>query len=156
MKIAFILLCHKNSSQINRLIDKLKEFDSEIFIHCDLKNYDISNSIFNSENVHILPREESFNIRWGGTEMISATLSLLKNVKKYSDKYKIKFDYIWLLSGQDYIIQNPKNIVDILNRDKTINYIDITPKNTNKYREYLKRCETKYYNVGWITQNKMN
>ena len=70
MKIAFILLCHKNSSQINRLIDKLKEFDSEIFIHCDLKNYDISNSIFKSENVHILPREESFNIRWVGTEMI--------------------------------------------------------------------------------------
>ena len=73
---------------------------------------------------------------------------LCEEDKKYSDKYKIKFDYIWLLSGQDYIIQNPKNIVDILNRDKTINYIDITPKNTNKYREYLKSCETKYYNVG--------
>ncbi len=153
MKIAFILLCHKNSDQINKLLKQLKKFDCEIFLHCDTKNKDIRKNIMKSNNVHILSEQDSYDIKWGGTEMIFATLSLLKNVKKYSENNNIKFDYIWLLSGQDYIIQKPQFIIKKLQSNPQVNYLNITPSNTKKYYEYLKRCEIKYSNPGWITKN---
>ena len=153
MKIAFIMLCHKNSEQINRFIEKLEKFDCEIFIHCDMKNIEIREKIVHASNIHILSEQDSFDIKWGGTEMVSATLSLLRNVVDFSESTKVKFDYVWLLSGQDYIIQTPQNIITEMAKNKKINYLNITPNNSKKYLSYLKRCDIKYFNPNWITKN---
>ena len=153
MKIAFMMLCHKNSNQINRFLKKLKRFDCEIFIHVDMKNVRLKESIMQSNNVHILLEQDSFDIKWGGMEMVLATLSLLKNVEKYSKDNNVKFDYVWLLSGQDYIIQNPQIIIKKMQDNFGMNYLNITPNNTKKYLSYLKRCDIKYINAGWITKN---
>lgn len=44
MKIAFMLQCHKNPKQINRLVDKLRLLDCDIYIHIDNKS-DFTNEI---------------------------------------------------------------------------------------------------------------
>lgn len=154
MKIAFILLCHKNSNQINKLLKKLKSFDCEIFLHFDIKSINITKNIIKSSNIHILNKKDSYDIKWGGTEMIFATLSLLKNVKKYSKENNVKFDYIWLLSGQDYVIQKPQAIMEKLYNNSNANYLNVVPNGTKKYLQYLKRCDIKYTNPGWISKNK--
>ena len=97
MKIAFIMLCHKNPNQINSLIEKLSSDGIDFYLHIDI-NSNIRNKIIKKNNVHILPPGDSFSIKWGGIDMVLATLSLLRKVKKTA----IKYDYIWLISGQDF------------------------------------------------------
>lgn len=152
MKFAFIILCHKNETQINRLLNKLKNFDCEIFIHIDRKNKNLKNDIKICKNIHILPEEDSYDIKWGGIDMILATLSLINNVVSFSENNNIKFDYVWLLSGQDYIIQNSKIISEKLKQNKKINYIEIIGKGNKKYKKLRKLYELPY--PQWITINK--
>ena len=147
MKIAFILLCHKNPKQINSLISKLLLIDSEIFIHFDKKSYALSSEIIENERVHILSFEESFSINWGGMGMIYATLQLMNKVLSAKEN----FEYIWLLSGQDYMITSPQKIYNFLKLNDKFNYIDIIEKNDDKYNRYKKLYELWY--PTWINKN---
>ena len=105
MKIAYILLCHKNSEQINMLIGELLKNDADIFIHLDKKS-NIKNEIIKNERIYILPDEQSYSVNWGGNDMVLATLSLIRYVKNTKNNY----DYIWLLSGQDFPIRSADKI----------------------------------------------
>lgn len=147
MKIAFIVMCHKNFEQINRLFEQLKKFDADIFVHIDKKSFTLRKKISEDKKIYILPDERSYDISWGGINMILATLELIKYVKDTSQKY----DYIWLLSGQDYIISNPKNIIDYMSKNLGCNYIDII-KRGKKYNRYKKLYEVSYKE--WMTRNK--
>lgn len=44
MKIAILILCHKNPKQINLLLDKLNHQDIDCYIHID-KKADFANKI---------------------------------------------------------------------------------------------------------------
>ena len=147
IKIAYIILCHKNPEQINDLIIQLLKNDADIYLHVDLKS-NISGDIMKHKNVCVLPKSESYSVSWGGNDMILATLSLIRHVKNTNKKY----DYIWLLSGQDYPIVNLRNIDKLLSSNKMCNYIDVIDKNSKKYSHYKKLYELWYPN--WITKDK--
>ena len=146
VKIAYIVLCHKNPDQINELIIQLLKNDADVYIHVDLKS-NIANEIMNNENVYILSSNESYSVNWGGNDMILATLSLIRHVKNTNKEY----DYIWLLSGQDYPIVSADVINNILSTDKMCNYIDVIDKRSNEYNRYKKLYEIWY--PKWITKN---
>ena len=148
MKIAFIVLCHKNPKQVNSYLNKLLEFDSEIFIHIDKKNYSIKDEILKNKRINILPEEKSYSVDWGGINMIKATLALINEVKNSS----IKFDYVWLVSGQDYVINKPKVVLNYLQKNKEFNFIEIIDENDKKYKRYNKLYEIAY--PTWITKDK--
>ena len=147
MKIAYIMLCHKNSKQINMLIDKLMNDNADFYIHVDLKSK-IGNEISQKNNIFILPKEKSYSVSWGGNEMILATLSLIREVKNSGKKY----DYIWLISGQDFPIVSTKIIEQRLMDNFGYNFIDIIDKEYKEYNAYKKLYEIKY--PKWITKNK--
>lgn len=147
MKIAYIMLCHKNPNQINLLIEKLSSKNADIFLHIDLKS-NIEKDIVKKNNVFILPKEKSFSVKWGGNEMILATLSLIKYVKNTRKKY----DYIWLISGQDFPIVDKEKIEETLEKNKGKNFIDIVKYNTKEYKRYKKLYEIWY--PTWITKDK--
>lgn len=148
MKIAYIMLCHKNAKQVNMLINSLSSDNSDFYLHIDLKS-NIRDSIIKKENVVILSKEESYSVKWGGNEMILATLGLIRKVKESEKKY----DYIWLISGQDYPIISKDEIEKRLIKDTTLNYIDVIDKNNKQYNRYKKLYEIKYPN--WITKDKI-
>lgn len=153
MRIAFLLLCHKNPKQINKLIERLNKFNSEIFIHIDKKNYEISTNINKAENVHILSQTECFDVKWGGIDMIYATLKLIDFAIKYSNVNNITFNYYWLISGQDYLIQKPSVVNEFLIKNQGVNFINIVEENKKEYNIYKKLYEMYYPN--WITENKI-
>ena len=64
MKIAYIVLCHKNVQQINKLLDLLYDEESAFFIHID-KKANIQKSIHVKPNIHILPNDKRIDIKWG-------------------------------------------------------------------------------------------
>lgn len=141
MKTAFLILCHKNASQINILISKLLECSCDVYIHLDLKSRNIFSEINKNERVFILPEDKSYSIDWGGVSMIEATLSLINEVRNSNREY----DYLCLLSGQDLPLRPMKSFESLLNGN---NYIEIIPRKDESYNNYRKRCEIHY--PSWI------
>lgn len=77
MKLAILLLCHKNAEQINLFLETLKHPDIEFFIHMD-KKADIVNQLIKRQDIHVLPDDLRVDIRWGEFSQTQATLNLLK------------------------------------------------------------------------------
>ena len=65
MKIAILMLCHKNPQQINMFLDAMKHPAIEFFIHVD-KKADIVEEIEHREDIHFLPEADRASVNWGG------------------------------------------------------------------------------------------
>ena len=59
-----------------------------------------------------------------------------------------KYDYVWLISGQDYPIKSNGYIQKKLSEDPSANYIEIIEKTDERYLRYLKRNQTWYPSWG--------
>jgi len=150
VKIAFIMVCHKAPDHINNLIKRLLEFeDADVFLHIDRNNSGIRKSIIENSRVKILPENESFFVKWGSVEIVKATLKLIACVKRTKKDY----DYIWLLSGQDYPICSAAEAEKRLALNPGMNYIDVILPGENRYDFYNKRCEIPY--PSWINKNNI-
>lgn len=146
MKLAILLLCHKNAEQINLLLETLKHPDIEFFIHMD-KKADIINQLIKRQDIHVLPDDLRVDVRWSGFSMIEATLNLLKEAYKTT-----RFDYYWLCSGQDFPLKSPGEIIEYFSKHVGRNFISLRPyynyqndhhenhldkRNVMKYPEFL-------------------
>ena len=122
MKYAFLIIAHKNSIQLSKLIETLCHPLIDIFIHVD-KKWKISDEekkLITSKGAFIIPHHVScFLDEWN---MIEATLHLLTEAKK-----KFDYNYYILLSGQDYPIKPIGNILEELSNNYPRPYIDVTP-----------------------------
>lgn len=139
MKIAFLILCHKNPAQINCLIDTLNDEDVSFYLHIDKKS-NIESKIKKGDNIYFLSDDKRLDIRWGQNQMIHATVGLIEEALKSN----IDYDYYWFLSGQDFPIKSISYIKQYLDKDKSKNYIDLMSKDNKLYRRFLKRNELKY------------
>ena len=100
MKQAIILLIHKDVKQAERLINYFQG-KCDIFIHIDRKSGITESDINNLKTMHgVIDVYRKYNIHWGGFSILKAELFMLKRAIEYSD-----FNYIHLLSGQDYPIK---------------------------------------------------
>lgn len=150
MHIAFIMLCHKNPEQINRLIDKLSEFsDADVYIHVDMNHSEIRDEIKKQKNVELIPEERSYRIQWGSVNIVKATLELIRVVKGSGKQY----DYIWLISGQDYPICPVEEIEKRLSEGAGLNYIECIRTDDKRYSGYRKLYEVAY--PSWINLNNV-
>lgn len=140
MKIAYIILCHKNPDQINKMINVLNTPESDFFIHVDKKS-SIGSKLISASNVYILPKEKRISIFWGDISMIKATYNLLEVV---FNSGKV-FDYIWLISGQDFPLKCGNSIQQYLNKHKGENFIQIIDRHNTGYNRFLKRNELYYF-----------
>lgn len=139
------MLCHTEPKQINRLISKLSEFSAaDVYIHVDLNHPEIREQI--RGNVYILPIEKSFKIIWGGINIVKATLELIREVRESGKEY----DYVWLISGQDYPIVSIPEIERRLEENKGTNYIDVVNLEEDRYDWYKKLYEISY--PTWINK----
>lgn len=100
MNIAFLLVVHKNASQINMFIEQLLKYEkSYVFIHIDKKWDNGKEEIKKNSRVFII--EKQYDIKWGDENQIHAPLELFKAAKNHN----IAFDYYSLHSGQDLLIK---------------------------------------------------
>lgn len=137
MKIAILCQCHKNAEQVNRLIKSMQYNDVfDFYIHVDKKS-NISNGILKNDHVFVLSNENCVNVLWGDISQVTATLKMIECAKKK------KYDYYWLLSGQDFPIKSPKYIVEFLEKDTNKNYINLFEGEKHKKTDF-KRNEIYY------------
>ena len=93
MKLAILLLCHKNAEQINLFLETLKHPDIEFFIHMD-KKADIVDQLIKRPDIHVLSDNLRVDVRWGEFSQTQATLNLFSAAREIK-----KFGYYWVCSG---------------------------------------------------------
>ena len=119
MKLAVLILCHKEPTQIQKFISALSHPDITVFVHVDKK----AGTLFRqpaASNVILLPDEARVNVKWATISPVDATLALLRYAEKTGS-----YDYYFLCSGQDFPLMSPAAILSFLSKDPTCNYINL-------------------------------
>ena len=118
MKIAILILAHKELSQIEYLIKQLQYPAFNIYLHLD------KNAKFTYEDIQgsFTKIEKNYSCSWGGYNIVKATFSLLKK------SFKDGNDYFILISGQDFPVQSNKKIHDFFTKNSGKSFINIIPK----------------------------
>jgi hypothetical protein len=110
MKIAVLILAHKNLDQLRKLIDHLKT-DLSIYVHI---NKSVQHDLEDESNVKFV--KERYVPYWGSDNTPKAMLSLMK------EALKDECDYYMIISGQDLpLMKNNELIASI--REFPVNYI---------------------------------
>ncbi len=133
MKLAYIIQAHKGFNQLKILVDTLSR-NSDVYLHIDKKSQQLYQELrgqYNkSENIFIITDRVSVN--WSGFSQVEATLNLLKATQGKG------YDYITLLSGQDFPIKSHEEIVSYLRENPKREFVHIAHDYEN-YRWRLLR-----------------
>ena len=145
VKIAYIILAHKNPLQLARLVNRLSSEHSAFFIHIDKKvNIAGFESALLSCKANQIKLIHSENTRWGSIGMVKAMLNGIKDILKA----EINFDYIIFLSGQCYPIKNVEYIHRFLESNKEttfVRYMKLPNKSLGKEDGGLYRVKNYHY-----------
>lgn len=135
MKLAYLMLAHKSSKQLDMLIHNLVDEETDVYIHVDGKNDSLFDYLINkykdSNRVFII--ENRVVVNWSGFSQVQATLNLMENVINAEKNY----DYVSLISGQCFPIKSNAYIRKFLLEHKGkefIEYLDITDDKRYLYR----------------------
>ncbi|MBB6003592.1 beta-1,6-N-acetylglucosaminyltransferase [Arcicella rosea] len=104
MRIAHLILAHANPSQIQRLINRLAHPNADFYIHIDLKTEISPFLSLASKQVTLITNRVS--VYWGAYSIVQATVNSFEEILASPTKY----DYINLLSGQDYPLKSTDEI----------------------------------------------
>ena len=133
MRIAYLILCHKNADQVSTLINQLDNEQVDFYVHIDKKN--TSFALLERHNLFVLPLDKRVDVTWATNSMVYAMLNLVHSALNSN----IKYDYYCLLSGQDFPIKSNYEIQEYLQANSGCNFIEILPKDHQLYRRYCKR-----------------
>lgn len=101
MTLAYLILAHNNPSQLKRLVQKLSSSQTDIYIHIDAKaKLADFMPIAALPNVYFVTKREK--VYWGAYSIVQATVNGFEQIIASSKAY----DYITLLSGQDYPLKS--------------------------------------------------
>ena len=105
MRIAFLISAFTDPQHLRRLINALDSEESVFFVHIDRK---VDEQPFmrmcNANNVHFL--ENRVNVYWGTYSQVEFQMRLISEaLQAYDD-----FDFLFMLSGQDYPLWGIKRI----------------------------------------------
>jgi len=138
MKIAHLILAHAAPAQLSKLIGALEDERTWFFVHLDRKA-DINAFSFlqNRARVKLVP--DRVAVGWGAYSIVEATLRGFRAIVDSG----IDFGYINLLSGADYPLQSPSEILDFFARNKGKNFMEFYSVH-NEWTEAIPRL-TEYH-----------
>lgn len=118
MRIAHIIIAHKNPEQLNRLLLKMQHPDFDFYIHVDkkidIKPYEFLGAI---QGVKFIQYRSICN--WGGYSTLHAMVSSLKEVLLNQTEY----GFYNLLSAQDYPLKSNAEICGFFQQNKEKSFI---------------------------------
>jgi hypothetical protein len=126
MMITYLILAHRYPEQLFRLVDRLDAPGVHFLIHIDKKVDDgiyssITDRLEPRGNVHFIKR---YKCHWAGYGIVQATYQGLKEL----NERKIPYDYVCLMSGQDYPIKPNDYIESFFKKHEGKSFI-----NTHKF-----------------------
>ncbi|TSJ40753.1 beta-1,6-N-acetylglucosaminyltransferase [Mucilaginibacter corticis] len=140
MRIAHIIMAHKNPPQLLRLIERLQHPNFDIFIHID-KKVPLDNFFLLKEKTNITFIKNRVECNWGGNNFFKAIISSVNEVIHLQKNYA----FVSLLSGQDYPITTAENIYNYFLQNSNKNFISYDPsRQSNWWKGAVNRYE-KYH-----------
>ncbi len=109
MRIAHLILTHAEPAQLARLISRLKHPAADCYIHLDLKT-SIEDFLFLAADKQVFFVEKREKVKWGAYSIVQATVNGFEAILQSGKEY----DYINLLSGQDYPLMSAAAIHEYL------------------------------------------
>lgn len=138
INLAYCITCHKYSKILNENVKILSE-NNDIYIHVDKKS-DIREFEVLKERAKFI--ENRVEVTWGDYSQIESTLKLLEKTREG------KYDYIFLISGDDLPLKNDEDIKKFLYNNKGKEFIEIKEdiafledRLKYKYNKLLKKRE---------------
>jgi len=122
MRIAHIIMAHKDPDQLFRLINRLQHPDADFFIHVDLKS-DIQDfkKVLNLNQTSFIKNRRNCN--WGGSSFLMAIISTMTELLSLNKDYS----FFNLLSAQDYPLKPVKEIHQYFKKNQDYNFIFYEP-----------------------------
>ncbi|CAN5266835.1 beta-1,6-N-acetylglucosaminyltransferase [soil metagenome] len=124
LKIVYIVLAHKDPDHFNRLIRKIYSNFSSFYIHIDKKAdpnpFKEAILDLSSNKIRFI---KQFDATWGEIGIIKAEILALQEIIKSGDD----FDFVILISGQDYPIKSNEFIYNFFLNNKGRNFLEILP-----------------------------
>lgn len=112
LEIYYLILVHKNADQTIRLIQNLDDTGVKFFIHVDLNSESVMSGLQLYKQKNLFLSDKRFEIRWGGFNIIKATIALIQQAIDHATSERA---YFVLLSGQDSPIKKTGHISSFLN-----------------------------------------
>ena len=109
MKIAHIILVHNKPDQLHRLLMAIAHPDVVSFIHID-KKCRMDDFSFLTKLDNVVTVSKRIDVTWGGFSIVRAIVTSINEISRHTST----FDYVNLISGQDYPLKSPKAILDYL------------------------------------------
>lgn len=100
MKIAFLIIAHKNPKQVARLCQLLTIDGDNVFLHID-KAADIKPFRAELQDMPDVKILQEVDVCWAGYSQVAATNALIDAAKKTG----LEYDYFMLMSGQCFPVQ---------------------------------------------------
>ena len=125
IKIAYLVLAHRNPKQLERLCGILASDLNHVFLHIDrrmpLGVYKNLASRLCSGRIHMTKKR--IRVFWGNVNLTIAVTLLMDAALSHAEKY----DYFVLLSGQDYPIKSREELATYLEASGGKEYIKAFP-----------------------------
>jgi hypothetical protein len=104
MKIAHLILAHKNPAQLERMLNAMDHPQFDFFIHLDRKT-DISAFIYLEKRKNVFFVSKRASVRWACYSLVQAQLNGLEEILSRKE-----YDYINVMSAQDFPLYSPETI----------------------------------------------
>ena len=105
MRIAHLIIAHKNPVQLERLIGALNHQDAYFYIHIDKKT-EITPFLYLENIERVILIKDRMICNWGGFSFIETTIKLVT----LALGSELKYDFFNLLSAQDYPLKSTEEI----------------------------------------------
>jgi hypothetical protein len=165
MKVAHLILTHKNPLQVERLLDALSHPEFDFYIHIDKKT-DLTPFLYLEERKNVFFIKERAAIYWAGYGTIQATLNGFRQIlRDKTDPGKPDHDkpdpgksypgepyYINVISGQDFPLRAAADIYNYLLERKGKEFITCESID-NEWSEAAPRVRN-YHLINWRIPGK--
>lgn len=133
MKIVYIILAHKLPEQLVRLVRKLNSVETSFVIHVDKKTdhetyRQMADPLKTYKNVHFLYRHKR---NYGDFNHLRSTLDGFNKVRELG----IRYDYVILLTGQDYPIKSNEHIERVLLESDGSSFLEYFPLPSEQWKD---------------------
>jgi hypothetical protein len=122
MRIAHLILTHADPLLLDRMVGRLAHSAADVYIHVDKKS-DITPFLYIGDRPNVYFIQKRVKVYWGAYAIVQATLNGFAEILQSGKSY----DFVNLLSGQDYPIQPIEHFHLHLAKNKGLAFMEFYP-----------------------------